>query len=232
MTTFEFSIRAALKRAWTIFAKHYVYFLVLSLVMVVFNIVSKNDDLIPTILVAIASLIWSYVALSSSLAAVDGREGILSFDALKLHLPTFKQFFLFVGLALASMIFIGAGFILLVIPGIYFLVRLMFSNFAFIDRKEGIVPSMKYSWHLVKGDVFWTALLGLMVSVVMMFIGVILFGVGILVAYPLAMLFLAILYRELATHQAQTSAVVEQPKEIPPTPAPEPGTQSAPTENQ
>ncbi len=215
MKAFEFSIRAALRRSWAIFTTHPVYFLILAGVMLVFSFFSKShDDAIPTILVSIASVIWSYVGISSALAAVDGKTGLLSFDSLKLHLPTFKRFFLLIGLSIAMAIFVGAGFILLIIPGIYFMVRLMFSNFSFVDRKEGIVESMKYSWRMVKGDVFWTALLGLMVSGILFFIGVLLFGIGLLVTYPVGLLFLCILYRELSTHHGAATAVVEQPKEI------------------
>ncbi len=219
MKAFEFSIRASLKRSWAIFTEHIAYFLVLGGVTVVISYFSKlNDGALLSLAALILSIMWSYVGLSSALAAVDGKTQLLNFDSLKLHLPTVKQFFLMLGLSIAMALFVGAGFVLLIIPGIYFMVRLMFSNFAFVDRKEGIIPSMKYSWHLVKGDVFWTSLLALMVAGAMMFVGILLLGLGVIVAYPLALLFLCILYRDLTVHHAATSAIVEQPKEISPKP--------------
>jgi uncharacterized membrane protein len=219
MTGFEFSVRGSLRRAWDLFTKHTVYFLGLALVMALFSFVSKRyDDALPSILITLVSVLWSYVTISSVLAAIDGKEERLNLKAFSSHLPSVKQFFFMIGLMIALLLFIGAGFILLIIPGIYFAVRLTFSNLAFVDQKEGIVASMKYSWRLVKGDIFWTVLLGLLVAGVMVFLGMLLFGIGLLVAYPVSMLFLGILYRALVQHHTHESAVVEQPQEITPPP--------------
>ncbi len=220
MTTsseFEFSTRATLKKVWPLFKKHAWYFVGLSLVMLVFNVFSqKNDNILFNLVVFLASMLWSYVAVSSALAAVDGKEGMLRFDAIKLHFPSGKQFLLLIGLTFVSAIIMLVGFVALILPGIYFMVRLLFSNFALVDRKEGIKASLRFSWHLVKGDIFWTVLLALMVVAVLMVLGFIALGVGILVTYPLGILFLAVLYRELCAHHQKNVTVVQQPQEITP----------------
>lgn len=228
MTEFEFSIRANLKRAWQLFAEHAWYFIFLALVMVVLTGASKwNDNGFVTALVTVASILWSYVALSSMLAAVDGKKELLAFDSLRLHFPTFRQFLKLLCVAIGAGVIIIGGFILLIIPGIYFMTRLSFANLALVDRKGGVRDSLRFSWRMVKGDVFWTVLLGLVVAIVVMIIGFALFYVGALVTYPIGMIFLTLLYRALTKYQP-AQAIEVQPKEIPPAPA-EPAPASEPT---
>jgi uncharacterized membrane protein len=213
---FDFSIRAHLKMAWEIFKKHVWYFVMLAAVMAVLNVVfnGHHGPIIRTA-AGILILIWSYISISSALAAVDGKEGMLSFEALKLHLPTVKQFFLLAVVIIGSAVIILAGFILLVIPGVYFTIRLMFANFALVERKEGAIPAMRYSWHVVQKDIFWTSLLCFVVATILIILGIAVAGVGVLMTYPLALLFLALLYRKLTKLPPQT--MVEQSLEIPAT---------------
>jgi hypothetical protein len=235
---FEFSIRQHLRQAWQLFTKHLGYFLILSAAMVVLNIVfNTNHSFVFKVIGAAVGILWSYISLSSVLAAVDGKDSMLSFEAFKLHLPTGRNFLRFVGVVLGSGIIIFGGFILLIIPGIYFMVRLLFANFAFIDRKEGIAPAMRFSWHLVRKDIFWTVFLCFIISTALIIFGIVLLGIGILVTYPVAMLFLGLLYRELtklpqpvaATPKANEPApsVVETPRAEP---IPVPAEETVPTE--
>ncbi len=221
MTTFSFPIRKNLRRAWDLFAAHYLYFGAFALVMVLCNVLTqRHGGLITQLLVIIVSTIWGYVGISSALAAVEGKPALLKFDSLSLHFPTLKRFFLLIGLSIATSVFVLAGFIMLILPGIYFLVRLSLAQFSFVDRGEGIVPSMKHSWVLVKGDRFWTGLLVLVVAGAVVIAGVILFGIGVLVAYPVALIFLALFYKTLESAYAHDSAAVPQPAEIAPTEEP------------
>lgn len=217
MTTFSFPIRKNLRAAWGLFVAHYLYFGVFALVMVVCNFLTqRHSGIIMQLLIIILSTIWGYVGISSALAAVKGKTATLTLDSLVLHLPSVKEFFLLIGLSIATSLFVLAGFIMLILPGIYFLVRLALSQFAFVDRKEGIVASMKHSWALVKGDRFWTGLLVLVVAGAVVIVGVLLFGVGVLVAYPVALIFLALFYVALEHAFVHETAVAPQPVEIAP----------------
>ncbi len=219
MKSFEFSIRAGLKRAWSLYKAHWKFFLCLAAIFVVCNLFARtHGSIISRTLMLLVSLLWGYVGMSTALAAVDGKTQLLRFDSIKLHLPSFVRYCLFVGLTIASGLFIGAGFILVIIPGFYFMVKLMFANFVFVDKGLGIIPSMRYSWRLMKGDYFWTALLGLMVAALLVLVGSLFLGIGLLVTYPVAILFLAILYRDLVNFIPHSEIAV-QLKEIPPTTA-------------
>ena len=221
MTEFEFPIRKNLRAAWNLFTAHVWYFVLLSFVMFVLSASSEwHDSIIIKILATAATIVWSYVGISSMLAAVDGKVELLKFDALKLHLPTWRQALYLVGVIFGVGIITLGGLILLVIPGIYFMIKLLFSNFALVDRNGGVRQSMRFSWHMVRGDVFWTVLLCFVTSAAVMILGLLAFFVGIIVTYPIAMLFLALLYRALTNHRP-VEAVVVQAQELSPAPADE-----------
>lgn len=211
---FDFSIKEAIKKAWALFIMHPWFFAILSLVMLILNISSRGSrNIILEIVVVVAAVVWSYVWLSASLAAVDGHHDILKFSQLKQHFPSFGMLVKLICVGLLTALIVLVGLVLLIIPGIYFLTRLSFANLSLVDRKGSIRQSMRYSWYLVKGDVFWTVFLTLIISIAMIFIAA-LTVVGLFVVYPIALMMIAQLYRALS--KREQVAVVEQPLEIPP----------------
>lgn len=212
---FQFSIRDALKESWQIFTAHPWYFIVLAFVSLILNLVSRGEHVIIAVLVIIASIIWGYVWVSSSLAAVDGKHDMLQFSMIEKHLPSFTQFWKLIAVGVLSGLIIIAGTILLIIPGLYFMIKLSFANLAFVDRQGKITDALKYSWNITKGSrQFWKTVLVLLTIIGLVILGLIALGVGILIAYPLAMLLIAKLYRALE-QQMPAQDVVVQPEEIP-----------------
>ncbi len=210
---FQFSIRAAFKDSWKLFVQHWLFFGVLALIMVVLNGFDHTHTHSPWLLalVTIAAIIWGYVSISASLAAVDGKGETLDLNNVVVHMPTFRQFFMLLAIDLVAGLIVGVGIILLIIPGIYFLVRLSLISFAYVDRDAGIKNTLRFSWHLVKGKIFWTVLLVLLIEVVLIVVGELFFGIGSLVTYPLAILLVAHLYRALTKHQQAVDATPATP---------------------
>jgi hypothetical protein len=66
-----------------------------------------------------------------------------------------------IGLALLVALIVGVGFILLIIPGIIFLVFLSMSVPAFIIERRGVTDSISRSWNLVRGS--WWHVFGVIV---------------------------------------------------------------------
>ncbi len=66
-----------------------------------------------------------------------------------------------IGLALLVALIVGVGFILLVIPGIIFLVFLSMSVPAFIIERRGVTDSISRSWNLVSGS--WWHVFGVII---------------------------------------------------------------------
>lgn len=203
---FNFSIRAALRDSWMLFTKHALFFLTLSFIMIIFSVFYSTHhghttaDTILTIVVIIAMVLWAYVWISAALAAVDGKDNVLTLRSLSVHMPTFRQFLMIALISLVVGIISGIGFMLLVIPGIYFMVHLLFATTAYVDRQQSLGQTLQYSWHLVKGQIFWTVFLVFLLELVLVFIGAVTYMIGSLVTYPLAILLMTHLYRALTKH--------------------------------
>ncbi|MEO5645980.1 MAG: hypothetical protein ABIO57_02835 [Candidatus Paceibacterota bacterium] len=212
---FTFSIRAALHKSWDLYVKHILFFIGLAFIMVLFSIFSNyhhshsTPDVLLTIIVVIATILWTYVWIHAALAAVDGKEELLNFRSIAAHMPTARQFFGLVVVGVLVGIIVGVGFILLIIPGVYFLTRLAFANTAYVDRQQGIRKSLRYSWKLVTGKVFWTAFLVLIMEVGLMILGALPAMLGMLITYPIGILLMTRLYRDLSTYHAQLDSAVE-----------------------
>jgi uncharacterized membrane protein len=203
---FNFSIRTALKQSWQSFARHPLFFGGLAFVMIIFNLFTSQHHENPVLLaiVIIAAILWSYVWISVSLAAADGKEALLNYKSLSVHMPTVRQFFMIVIIGIIVAIIVGVGFILLIIPGIYFMTRLLFANISFVDKQGSIKKSLEHSWHLVRGSIFWTVFLVLIIEIVLIVIGLLTLTIGLLITYPLALLLVTRLYRALDIYHRKT----------------------------
>ena len=210
-----FSIRKTLTSSFqTIFAQPY-FFLFLGLVSLVLSICSSFDTKIVSILAMIASVLWSYVHTNAILASVDGAKEFLSVKKISHFFPHTHEMWQYLGLVVLLIIIVSVGFLLLIIPGIYVSVRLMFAKQAFIDRKAGIIDALRYSWNISRGSIFWTLFLVEIVSAILFIVGMIAgFIVGLIVVFPLVALLQTVLYRTLANKYSASQAIEVQPLEI------------------
>lgn len=218
---FHFSIREALSNSWAIFKTHWHFFVGTSAVAVVLNLVGGSENVTwwLSLILAIISFIWSIVMVKISLAAADGKTELLSFSYVKEMLPPWRQTLGMLCVGILSGLLVLAGLILLIIPGIYIAFRLSLATISYIDRGEGVRKALRHSWEITKGPVFWTAVLISLTALVLYVIGFILFGIGILVTYPIALILMAKFYRAIVVHHSGAQTVVPQPEEIK---APEP----------
>jgi len=125
-----------------------------------------------------------------------------------------------IGLALLIGLVVGAGFILLIIPGIIFLVFLAMAVPAFIVERKGVTESMSRSWALVRGS--WWHVLGVIlvaaiiagvVSGILTAIGGsnfvlywIFSTIGLLITAPFVALVSVVLYVDLRARSENLSA--------------------------
>ena len=203
---FHFSIGTAVRESWQSFWRHPWFFVGMAFIMAILNIFQgDHHQWLLLTLVILAELVWGYVWLSVALAAADGKEDILNFKSLSVHMPTFRQFFMLIGVSIIVGLIIILGLVLLIIPGLYFAVRLVFAKFAYVDHQQSIKKSLEVSWHMVKGNIFWIVVLVGLVQLGILILGVVALLIGLLVAYPLIMLFGARFYRTLDTHYRNNS---------------------------
>ena len=109
---------------------------------------------------------------------------------------------------LLSMLVLVVGFLLLIVPGIILSIRLLFVLMLVVDKHMGPVEAIKESMRITKGH-FWHLLGFSLVSALICIAGVIAFGVGVLVAAPVALFAFVYVYRKLL--DAGNATVVAQP---------------------
>ena len=105
------------------------------------------------------------------------------------------------------------GFILCIIPGVIASIMLMFTVVALLDRNLSPVEAVKSSFDLSKAN-FGNVILAWLVLIATFIVGALLCGVGLLVAAPVATLFLVYTYRILSGGQVAEL----NPQPLPPGP--------------
>ena len=95
-------------------------------------------------------------------------------------------------------IVICIGFLLLIIPGIYLMLRLQFYLAFIVEEDAGIIDSLQRSWNITKGQelslfFLFLTMIGLLI------LGAILLGIGIFVATPLVYMMYCVTFRKLNT---------------------------------
>lgn len=111
----------------------------------------------------------------------------------------YQHYSYFLNYILSSIIYcliIIAGLILFIIPGIYWAIKYQFYKFYVVDKKMGPWEAIKASGHLTRGNK-WKLLWMDIVFALISLLGVLVFGVGTLVAMPIVSLAGAKVYRKL-----------------------------------
>ncbi len=113
----------------------------------------------------------------------------------------YRTFWRYLGTSILTCLTILGGFILLIIPGIFWAVRFSFAPIIVVDTKSGPVISMKESWAITKGK-FWKILLFWLTIIGFNMLGVLALGIGLLVTIPVSNFASIYVYRELTKTKA------------------------------
>ena len=89
------------------------------------------------------------------------------------------------------------GFVLLIIPGIIFACKLVFTPYLVVDRKMPVIEAVKESWRMTDGHAWTVFLIGLL-AIPISIAGLICFGVGIIVSLMWIRLAFASLYHSVS----------------------------------
>jgi len=194
----SFSIKAALTFGWVQFKKNFwflVFFTLASLVAQVVFGAEKGSPIWIAVTQIIAMVVSTFSMMTFTrigLKALKG-EGFTWGQAFDINWNVFGVFIL---ASVISSVVSAIGFVLLIIPGIIVAVRLSFFGFAIIEENLHAIDALKRSWALTKGH-FWEVFLLGLVLCVMNALGVIAFGVGILVTIPVTLVATAYVYDRL-----------------------------------
>ncbi len=140
-------------------------------------------------------LVVSPVSYGVSFTYLKASRG----DSLEIK-DMFEAFQTYWNAVLASLlvaVIVIIGFILLIVPGIVFACKLAFTPYLVIDRKMGVIEAVKGSWSMTGGHtwkVFLIGLLGFPICIV----GLMCFGVGIIVSIMWITMAFASLYHAVS----------------------------------
>jgi len=141
-----------------------------------------------------------------SLNFCDNKKGEFS-DLLSQYrlLPKFLLAFIL------FLLIISVGFILLIIPGIFLIIKLWFWDYFIIDKKMGPIEALKKSWNITNGHMlrlflFFAIMIGINI------LGAFALLVGLFITFPVTMVATAFVYRKLLaqTELPQTSKILPE----------------------
>lgn len=123
-------------------------------------------------------LLWTPIV--AKIDAVQHGEELTAGDAVAVSL---RRFPVVLGVVVLFSLAVGVGFALFLIPGIYLVVAFVFAPVAAITERKGVLDSFKYSFELVRGRWWRTAVLltiiGIVGIVLYVLVGVV---IGVIVA--------------------------------------------------
>jgi uncharacterized membrane protein len=108
-------------------------------------------------------------------------------------------FFRFLILSFIMGIVTMTGLLLLIVPGVYFLIRLQFAPFILIDKNCSVIEALKESERLTKG-IFFNLLWFDLIMFFFSLSGLLALGIGFLFTKSIATLSYINLYRQLDEH--------------------------------
>lgn len=120
----------------------------------------------------------------------------------------YRTFWKYLGVCILSVLAFVGGLLLLIVPGIIWAVRFSFSSFIVVDTKIGPVAAMKESYAITKGK-FWELLFFWLSIGIFNLLGLILFGIGLLITVPVSTLASIYVYRELSRVKAGLSTELQ-----------------------
>jgi uncharacterized membrane protein len=112
----------------------------------------------------------------------------------------FRHGNLFISYLFTSIVYgigVAIGFVFLIIPGFYVMLKYMFAPIIVVDKNVGIMESFKMSAKMTDG-VKWKLLGLIILAILMNILGAIVFFVGLLVSIPVSTLAFLYVYRKLS----------------------------------
>jgi len=197
----QFSIEEAVKFGWQTTKTNFKFLIKIILIIMAAYIltswVSNALEDAPVLNVVASILFWvlhivldiGLVKIALKLTADQKPE----LEDLYNHYPLFWKY---LGGAILSGLIILGGLILLIVPGIYFAVKLQFVTYLIIDQGLGPIDAIKKSWEITGGN-FWNLFLFGLVIVLINVLGFLALVVGLLWAIPTAAIATAFVYKKL-----------------------------------
>jgi hypothetical protein len=196
------TVGASFEEAWTLMKK---YFLILLLAVVILGIVEMPMGLYdrdwsdPLFFPKFMSFFYYLLIITPLKYGLDwlflcaSRKQEPQMEEI---LNGFKKWIPVVLSQLLVFAIVGFGFMLLILPGIYFVCKLIFVPFLILDKKLDAIQAVKLSFYLTKGY-FWTIFGMGILSFFILIIGFICLFVGVIVSIIWIRTAFAVLYKAI-----------------------------------
>lgn len=188
------AVNAVVADPWY-FVKLWAFWILLGMVWVIFSalglfILAISKSLVAVFIIALLCLLFYvyfyFFTQKILLAYVDGQDRSLSLGKLISEFDFSLSCKLLLAVLLQAVL-IGSGLILLIIPGIFLAIRLMFTFILLIDTRCGVIEAFSQSFGITRGN-FWR-LFGLYIITYML--------MSLIITVPVSMLMLVYAYRQL-----------------------------------
>lgn len=158
---------------------------------------STTALIISNLVSSLLSVLFGLGYYKNMFQALDGEEP--QFSA---YGQQAKKLFTFLIASILYSLIILIGFLCLIVPGLYLIIRLQFFTAFIVEENAGIIDSLKRSWEITRGEEKQLALL-LLLTICLIILGIILFFVGVFVAIPLIIMMQCYVFRKLNTFKTK-----------------------------
>jgi uncharacterized membrane protein len=203
----KISIKDAFSFAWNVFKKNKKFILLLMLVYVLVimvesilkNAVVKNATMlfIVNMLTVVVDIFMGIGFIKIFLKLSRGQEA-----KIEEIIGDGKYFWRFLGAYILYFLILLFGFILLIIPGIIWQIKYGYFAYLIIDKDMGPIQAIKESGKITYGFKWELFLLQLVMGLSLL-CGLLLLGVGLLIAYPVVLLVIVYAYRTLVGERVE-----------------------------
>lgn len=142
----------------------------------------------------IFSVFIEIVYIKVSLNLCEGDRG-QTHDILSFSVPLFFKFLL--AIVLYSLI-VTVGFVLFIVPGIYFMIKYQFVLYLIVDKNMDVAQAFSTSSQITNGVKWQLFFFDLLIGIIIL-AGILFFGIGIFAAFPTALVAVAYVYRKLSS---------------------------------
>ncbi|KYK20512.1 hypothetical protein AYK25_08840 [Thermoplasmatales archaeon SM1-50] len=212
----DFSISDALKSGWDTMKGNFWYFVGVLIVAFVVTavphaIAGALQDNFPglsflfRIIGWIADIIIAIGLITIALKFLDGQKPEFN------DLFSFQPFFWkYLGASILTGLIVVAGFILLIIPGIYWLIKFQFFGYFVVDQGCDPVEALRKSSRITQ-TVKWQLLGFGLLCMLINWLGAIVLLVGLFVTVPTTLIAYAVVYRKLLEQTESAQVTLPQP---------------------
>lgn len=190
----NFTYKELLRGGWNKTKENFSFLLIAMAIYAVVAIITFSIPFIGQI----ASMLLGIAALTVMLTIAHNRKP--GYGDMTRSVTNFMLVLNYFLASLAYGLIVMLGFIALIIPGIYLAARFQFYVYAIVEHGNmGPIDALKKSWHMTRG-IFWKLFGFSLVSMLIIVVSIIPFGLGLLFSIPTIGIAYALLYKHLAEH--------------------------------